>query len=105
MATITEYTLKMTEGSDVYTMRPMILSDKTFFLETMADFPYEVSGIDRERAFDKFIYMWVTSFQDFDFPIQKVTEKTTTFIISKNDTPFYLQSLLVYLFFLRTQQE
>ena len=88
MATITEYTLKMTEGSDVYTMRPMILSDKTFFLETMADFPYEVSGIDRERAFDKFIYMWVTSFQDFDFPIQKVTEKTITFIISKNDTPF-----------------
>ena len=29
MATITEHTIKMTEGSDVYIMRPMILSDKT----------------------------------------------------------------------------
>ena len=75
MGTVTEYTLKMTEGSDVYTMRPMILSDKTFFLETMADFPYEVSGIDRSRAFDKFIYMWVTSLTTLTFLYKKLQKK------------------------------
>jgi len=88
MAIITEYTYKMTEGSDVYIWRPMILSDKTFFLETMEDFPYEVSGIDRARAFDKFIYTWVKSFRDFELPVQPSTEKTTSSIISKNGVPF-----------------
>ena len=93
MATVTEYTYKMTEGSDVYIRRPMILSDKTFFLETMEDFPYEVSGIDRARAFDKFMYMWVTSFQDFELPVQPITEKTMTSITSKNGVPFAMSKV------------
>ena len=94
MATITEHTIKMTEGSDVYIMRPMILSDKTFFIETMADFPYEANGVDSSRTFDKYMYMWVTSFQDFDFPIQKGTFKVQTFILSKNNTPFCMTKFI-----------
>lgn len=88
MATITENTLTMTEGSDVYTMRPMLLSDKTFFTETMADFPYEASGVDTSRSFDKYMIMWVSCFQDSDYPIQKGTEKVSTSIILKNNVPF-----------------
>ena len=39
MATITEHTLTMTEGSDVYTLRPLIMSDKTFFISCNTGFP------------------------------------------------------------------
>ena len=93
MATITEHTIKMTEGSDVYIMRPMLLSDKTFFIETMADFPYEKTGVNSERTFDKYVYSWVMCFKDSDFPIAKGHEKVSTFIISKNDTPFCMTKL------------
>jgi len=93
MATIAENTLTMAEGSDVYTMRPMILSDKTFFIESMADFPYEVSGVNSSRTFDKYMYMWVTSFQDFDLPVKKGTRKVSTFIILKNSVPFCMIKL------------
>ena len=93
MATITEHTIKMTEGSDVYIMRPMLLSDKTFFIETMADFPYEKTGVNSERTFDKYVYSWVMCFKDSDFPIAKGHEKVYTFIISKNDTPFCMTKL------------
>jgi len=88
MATVTENTLKMTEGSDVYILRPMILSDKTFFTETMADFPYEAEGINPSRTFDKYMYQWAYDSQDSDLPVQKGTQKISVSIISKNDTPF-----------------
>ena len=93
MALINEYSLKITEGSDTYTMRPMILSDREFFLETMEDFPFEAQGINTARSFDKYIYMWVTSFQDFELPVVKDTEKVCTFIFLKNDTPFCMAKL------------
>ena len=81
MATVTENTLKMTEGSDVYILRPMILSDKTFFTETMAEFPYEAEGINPSRTFDKYMYQWAHDSQDSDLPVQKGELSIKVFVV------------------------
>ena len=99
MATVTEYTYKMTEGSDVYTRRPMIMSDKTFFLETMEDFPYEVSGIDRARAFDKFMYTWVKSFKDFELDKLYIVGDEASHLTPKYHNEIFIEKIINYINF------
>ena len=91
MANITEYTITMKEGSDTYTLRPMILSDKTFFKECMADFPYEDSSVvNSDFTFQKYINQWVEDHEDLEYPISKGTEAIVSQIGYKNDTPIFM---------------
>jgi len=89
MANITEYTIILKEGSDTYTMRPMILSDKTFYKECMADFPTQDLLRNWDVKFERCINQWVTSHEDFEYPIPEGREVTVAQVASKNGTPIF----------------
>ena len=90
MANITEYTITMKEGSDTYIMRPLILSDKTFFLECFKDFPTEDPNRNWELQFERWIEHWVESHEDFEYPLPEGKEVAVAQVASKNGTPFLL---------------
>lgn len=90
MANITEYTITMKENSDTYTMRPLILSDKTFFLECFKDFPTEDPTRNWELQFERWIEHWVESHEDMEYPISKGTDVAVAQVASKNGTPIFI---------------
>jgi|TARA_R110002110_G_scaffold129401_2_gene309545 hypothetical protein len=90
MANITEYTITMKEGLDTYTMRPLILSDKTFFLECFKDFPTEAPTRNWDIQFERWIEHWVEGHEDMEYPIAEGRQVAVAQVASKNDTPIFI---------------
>jgi len=89
MANITEYTITMKEGSDTYTMRPLIMSDKTFYKECMADFPTQDTSRNWDKQFEICVNKWATSHEGLEYPISRGLEVTVAQVAYKNDTPIF----------------
>ena len=90
MSTITEYTVTLTEGSDVYSLRHLIMSDKTFFISCMTGFPSESSSPNYEKTFARYINKWVEDHEDKVYPIASNSEVTVAQVGYKNATPIFI---------------
>ena len=88
---VPEYHTTMQYENDTYYMRPFIMSDKDFFLETWADFPTEAVNPNPERLFEKRINMFL-SYIDYPskgyLPAPEGYSVHPSHIFSKNGSPF-----------------
>ena len=64
MAKVPEYHTTIKYNGDTYYARPLIMTDKAFFLATWADFPTERPNASAERLFERRINMWLTHVTD-----------------------------------------
>ena len=94
MAKVPEYHTTIEYNGDTYYVRPLIMSDKAFFVETWADFPTESQTPNPERTFEKRINMWLTQLTNANkgyLPMVKGGNWHPNNIFYKNDTAFGIQ--------------
>ena len=94
MAKVPEYHTTIKYNGDTYYARPLIMSDKAFFLATWADFPTERPNASAERLFERRINMWLTHLTDTNkgyLPMVKGANWHPSGIFYKNDTAFGIQ--------------
>lgn len=91
---VPEYHTTIKYEDNTYYVRPFIISDKDFFLETWADFPTEVINPNPERLFEKRINMWLTRLNSPNkgyLPIVEGVPNHTNAIYFKNGSPCAIQ--------------
>ena len=91
---VPEYHTTMKYEGNTYYVRPFIMSDKDFFLETWADFPTEAVNSNPGRLFEKRINMWLTRLDRPNkgyFPLDIGYPDHINTIYSKNGSPCAIQ--------------
>lgn len=91
---VPEYHTTVTYKDDTYYVRPFIMSDKDFFIETWADFPTEAINSNAGALFEKRINMWLTHLNSPNKGYLPLVEGYTIHsntIYSKNGSPCAIQ--------------
>ena len=94
MAKVPEYHTTIKYNGYTYYIRPFRMSDKAFFVETMADFPTEAIAVDYAYVFEKRINMWLSHLETPNkgyLPMVKGHNNFPNNVLHKNETPVGIQ--------------